>query len=123
MPNTKELYQKLLAAKKAENKAKEKRLQIEAQFEIPEFEGGSKLLRDQGYKIKYDKNETYSFDQERWIETRKEMPNDLRPEKIKFEVDKAGLEFLKKEHPLLYKKVSDTITMKTGKVSIKVEKE
>lgn len=118
-----ELLKQWIAAKKAEDKAKAKRLEIEGQIEIPSFEGQSKTFDEDGFKVTLKKNETYAFDQEKWSDIRKSVPADLRPEKISYSVDKSGLDYLKENNLALYKTVSDTISFKSGKIGFKVEKD
>jgi hypothetical protein len=123
---TPELLKEWIKAKKAEDKAKQKRLDIEAQIEVPEFEGQSTTIKvgdlvDQ-FKVNFKKNESYSFDQEKWVIARRNIPADLLPEKIKYDVDKTGIEWLKENNPEVYKTVSDCVTFKIGKVSFKIEK-
>ena len=124
----KELYSKWLKAKKAENKAKTERVEIEEELEklMPSFDGQSKTFSEDGFKITVKKNETYSFDK-KWDEVRGNYPENLRPERIKFDVDKAGLDYLQgstdPEEQEIYKSLSNYISCKPGKTSFKVEKE
>lgn len=120
----KELYIAWLKAKKVEEKAKKQRYEIEEEIEknIPQIEGQSKTFSEDGFKIFIKKNESYNF-LKTWEEIREDIPENLRPEKIKFDVDKLGLEYLKKHEPELYKNISDYIEYKIGKITIKIEKE
>lgn len=121
----KELYTAWIKAKKAEEKAKKSRIEIESQIEplLPAFDETSKTLHEDGFTLKIKKNETYSFDQEAWKSIRQSIPDELRPEKIKFEVDKTGFNYLKENNPQVYKQVSDVITFKVGKSTFSIEKE
>ncbi len=120
---TPELLKKWISAKKAEDKAKAKRLEIEAQIEVPEFEGLSQTIKIDGFKVNFKKNESYSFDQKKWTEARESIPSDMRPEKIKYDVDKTGIEWLKENNPAVYKTVSDCVSFRQGKTTFKIEKE
>ena len=124
----KEIYANWLKAKKAEEKAKKARIEIEQEMEllIPSFDGQSKTYSDEGFKVTVKKSETYSFDKD-WDRARENIPENMRPERIKYEVDKAGLEYLKDspnaEEQGWYKTISNFVSFKTGKTSFKVEKE
>ena len=120
---TPELLKQWMSAKKAEDKATAKRLEIEAQIEVPDFEGQSQTVRIDGFKVNFKKNEKYSFDQAKWEEVRKSVASDLRPEKIKYDVDKTGIEWLKEHNPAVYKTVSDCVSFKSGKVTFKIERD
>jgi len=123
-----ELYKKWLKAKKAENKAKNERVEIEAEIEalIPSFEGQSKTFTEDGFKITVKKNETYSFDKN-LDELRKNSPEHLRPVRIKCEVDCAGLDYMRNSPNIdeqeAFRSMSNYITCKPGKTSFKIEKE
>lgn len=119
------LYADWLKAKKAEEKARKNRIDIEKQIEeiLPQFEEQSKTLHEEGFKIVLKKSESWSFDQIRWENTRLKISPELRPEKIKYDVDKKGLEFLKEKYPDIYRQVSDCVSYKTGKTSFTIERE
>ena len=122
------LLNKWLRLKKTENKAKEERIEIERSLAsdfLVDFDGQSKTFKSYGFKISVKKNIRYSFDQEKWISARKEISSELRPEKIKFEVDVKGFEFMRKNKVYCetFKFVSDCVTIKENKPTIKIEKE
>ena len=120
----KELYAAWLKAKKAEEKSKEKRHDIEKQIEeqLPEIEGQSKTFNEEGFKITLKKSESYKFIKG-WELARGNFPAELLPEKIKYDVDKKGLDYLKENEPDIYKKISELIEYKTGKTTFIIEKE
>ena len=120
----KELYTAWLKAKKTEEKAKDQRHDLEAQIEalMPQFEGLSKTFNEEGFKITLKKSESYKFLKE-WDKARDSFPEELRPEKIKVEVDKKGLEYLKENDPETYKSISGYVEYKPGKTGISIEKE
>jgi hypothetical protein len=114
-----DLFKKWLKAKKAETKAKGDRVAVEEQIIQlfgTDFEGKSKTFKEEelGFSINLKKNIAYEFDQDAWQSVRAEIPEELRPEKIKFEVDEKGFLFLKdsKEYNATYLKVSDCVTRK-----------
>ncbi len=120
-----ELYQAWVKAKKAETNAKDKRIEIEKQIEmiLPAFDEKSKTWHDEGFTLNIKKSETWSFEQELWKKTRENIAPELRCEKIKYDVDTKGLEFLKTNNPDIYKQVSNCVNFKTGKTSFVIEKE
>ena len=127
--NKADLFRDWLKAKKAEDKAKSSRIEVEAQIEAiygTDFEGNSKTFKEEelGFSVNLKKNIVYDLDQAAWESVRKDIPADLRPEKIKFSVDAKGFEWLResKEHAEYYKMVSDCVTIKNNKTSVKVEK-
>jgi hypothetical protein len=119
-----ELCAAWIKAKKAENKAKDKRVKIETEIEqyIPEFKTKSKTFREDGFKIEVKKNEKYSFN-ESWETIRKNIAEEFRPEKIKYEPVEKGLNYLKEKEPKIYAQVSEHVTFKPGKTGFKIEKE
>lgn len=123
-----DLLKAWLKAKKAEDTAKNKRYAIEEQINslYPDFDGNSKTFKEEdlGFSVNVKKNIRFTFDQDAWASVRADIPEELRPEKIKFEVDEKGFKFLKesKEYQETYRKVSDCVTIKENKSTIKVEK-
>lgn len=113
-----------IRAKAKEEKAKAERLRVEEKLsQLFSFDSGnSKTFTEGNYKIYLKKNVAYKLDQAGWSAIRDDFPADLRPEKVKFEVDVKGLEYLKANHYDLYKKVSDLIEIKENKMTITVDK-
>jgi hypothetical protein len=120
----KEIYAAWIKAKKAERKAKDKRIEIEKQIELtlPEFKEKSKILHENGFKITVKRNESYSFSND-WKTVRENIPTELRPEKITYKPIEKGLEYLKEHEPEIYKTISDHVVYKPGKTGYTVEKE
>jgi len=124
-----DLFKNWLKAKKAEDKAKNSRVEVEAQIEAiygTDFEGTSKTFKEEeiGFSVNLKKNIVYDLDQSAWGSVRVDIPAELRPEKIKFSIDVKGFEYLRdtKEQAEYYKMVSDCVTIKNNKTSVKVEK-
>lgn len=122
----KELLAAWLKAKKAEEKAKKSRNEIETEIAAlygTTFDGGSKTFKeDDGFKVTIKKNVVYSLDQDAWKTARLSLLDNERPEKIKFELDKTGYEWLRNNNPAQFKIVSDCVSMKENKPTISVEK-
>ena len=113
--------------KKAEDKNKKARQEIEKELEAlygTDFKETSKSFTEEelGFKINLKKNIVHKLDQEAWQSIRSEFPENLRPEKISFSLDVKGFEWLKANESELYKKVSDCVEIKQNKTTIKVEK-
>jgi len=122
-----ELLKSWIKFKKAENKAKKNRNEIESQIETlygTDFKEISKTFKEEelGFSVNLKKNTKYNLDQEAWQAIRSDIPEDLRPEKVTFSLDVKGFEYLKINELEIYKKVSDCVTIKNNKTTIKVEK-
>jgi|WetSurMetagenome_2_1015567.scaffolds.fasta_scaffold03341_6 ribonucleotide reductase beta subunit family protein with ferritin-like domain len=120
-------FKEWLKYKKAEDIAKNKRIEVEkslVQIYGTEFDGNSKTFNEEdiNFNINIKKNIKYNLDQEKYKLIRTDIPEELRPEKIKFELDLKGFEYLKENEKELYKKVSDCVEKKDNKPTINVEK-
>ena len=113
-----------LKVSKAEDKAKNRRVEIEAELEklYGDFDGKSKTFNEEKYKVTIKKNFVQKLDQEKYIAIRPEIPEELRPEKIKFDLDSKGFDWLKENNREIYLKVSDCVTEKQNKSTVSVEK-
>jgi len=123
------LLKEWIKFKKAESKAKSARVEVEGRIQEIYglgFDGNSKTFKedDLGFSINLKKNVVYSLDQEKWKSVRNEIPENIRPEKITFSIDVEGFNYLQGNEELVdtYKKVSDCVTIKENKPSVKVEK-
>lgn len=122
------LFNELIKAKKAEDQAKDKRIKLEEKIEFlyGEFDGKSKTFNEEigknKFKVIIKKAVTVALDQEKYKNVRTNIPENLRPEKISYAIDNDGLIWLKENNKEIYKKVSDCISEKDGKTSVKVEK-
>lgn len=113
-----------LKVSKAEDKAKTRRVEIEAELEklYGDFDGKSKTFNEEKYKVTIKKNFSQKLDQEKYVAIRPEIPEELRPEKIKFDLDSEGFDWLKENNREIYLKVSDCVTEKQNKTTVSVEK-
>lgn len=105
-----------LKVSKAEDKAKARRVEIEAELEklYGDFDGKSKTFNEEKYKVTIKKNFSQKLDQEKYVA--------IRPEKIKFDLDSKGFDWLKENNREIYLKVSDCVTEKQNKSTVSVEK-
>ena len=121
-------FNELLKAKKAEDLAKDKRIRLEERIEFlyGEFDGKSKTFNEEigknKFKVIIKKAITVTLDQEAYKKTRLDIPENLRPEKISYSIDNEGLVWLKENNKEVYKKISNCLSEKDGKTSVKVEK-
>lgn len=113
-----------LKVSKAEDKAKARRVEIEAELEklYGDFDGKSKTFNEEKYKVTIKKNFSQKLDQEKYKNVRTNIPENLRPEKISYAIDNDGLIWLKENNREIYLKVSDCVTEKQNKSTVSVEK-
>jgi len=120
----KKLCETWLKLKNVEEKAKKQRHEIEHIIEenLGKIDGQSRTIHDGDFIVKVKKSETWSFSPE-WEEIRHKIPAELRPEKIIYELDKKGYEFLKENNHEIYLVIEPVVSYKTGKTGISVERE
>lgn len=109
---------------KAEDVAKARRLEVEAKIEelYPFKDGLSKTFKEDNFKVTVKKNFATKFDSDEYSKIRTSIPEELRPEKVKFELDKTGFDWLKENKPEIYVIVSNCVTIKQNKTTVTVEK-
>ena len=130
MTSKEELLPLWLKHKKAEDKAKAKRVEIEKELEAiyGSFDKSSKTFqeKDLGFKVNIKKNVAYNLDEDAYLSLRAKIPVHLRPEKVTFTVNVKAFKFLKESKKLdereAYLMVSDCVEIKTNKTTVKVEK-
>ena len=127
----KELLSKWLKAKAKEEKANAERLEVEKEIEelyqsfLPAE--GSLTFKEDGFKLNFKREFSYSLDTDKYIQLIPEIPEELRPHKLKFELDKKGWQYLieNKQNEFVgevYKLVSPLVTIKPRKTAIKIER-
>jgi hypothetical protein len=121
--NTDALCAGWLEAKRAENKARDARLAIEAQlaeaFEVPEE--GTKAQSTENYKVTVGQPVYRKLYAPVWETVKGKIDPALHPVKTKIEADATGCKYLAKNEPDLWKAIAPAFTATPGKVSIKVE--
>lgn len=126
------LYAQLLAAKEEEEKAIARRIELEEEIfslhksELTKAEG-QETLENFGYKITISQPMTYKLDDTKYRDLAKTLPEDMQFHRTKLELDKtkfSGLLLMKSspEVKKYIKKIQDCVSIKPGKVSVKVEK-
>lgn len=127
------IYAQLLTAKEEEEKATARRIELEEEIyslhrsELTKTEG-QETLENFGYKITINQPMTYKFDDAKYRELAKTLPEEMQVHRVKLELDKAKYNtLLIMENAAGFKKyvkqIQDCVSVKPGKVSIKVEKE
>ena len=126
------LYTQLLAAKKEEEKAITRRVEIEEEIfslhraELRKTEG-QETLENFGYKITINQPMTYKLDDTKYRKLAETLPEEMQVHRVKLELDKnkySGLLVMSAspEVKKYIKKIQDCVSVKPGKVSVKVEK-
>lgn len=122
----KELFQEHLKHKKAEDAAKQKRYEVEEKIKklYGSFDEKSKTFNEPelGFSINIKKNIVFNLNQEKYKLIRLDIPEELRPEKIKFDLDTEGYKYLKENEKDIYKKISECVDKKENKSTVSVEK-
>jgi hypothetical protein len=122
MENIEQLAAQWLAAKTAENAARDGRLEVEAA--IVEITGlrdeGSKTHEAGQYKISVTSSMTRTLDPEKWAEIEASIPEAMRPVIYKPSLELKGLRYLQQNEPDTYAIVAQAITAKHAKPSIKI---
>ena len=123
----KSLFAEWLKFKKAEDKAKLNRSEVEAaiiELYGTGFKETSKTFKEDelGFKVNLKKNTVHKLDQESYLAIREDIPPNLRPEIVSFSLDVTGFEWLKANDNENYLKVSSCVEIKENKTTVKVEK-
>lgn len=126
------LYAQLLAAKEEEEKVIARRTELEK--EIFEFHHadlkkteGQETLENFGYKITINQPMTYKLDDTKYRKLAETLPEEMQIHRVKLELDKSKYNtILLMENATGFKKyvkqIQDCVSVKPGKVSVKVEK-
>jgi len=121
----KNIYEQLIAAKSAEEKATKKRIELEEQIfdsvrnQIIKSEGQETLEID-NYKLTVNQPMNYKLDEEKYRALAESLPEECQFHRVKLEIDKRKFQEVKNSK--FGKKCSDCVTCIPGKVSIKIER-
>mgnify|MGYP000915258653 CR=1 FL=1 len=126
------LYAQLLTAKETEEKAIAHRIELEEEIfslhrsELHKTEG-QETLENFGYKITINQPMTYKLDDAKYRKLAESLPEDLQFHRTKLELDKTKYSSLlvmaaNPDVKKYIKKIQDCVSVKPGKVSVKVEK-
>ena len=123
MNNVEALARDWLEAKRAETRAAERRLEIEAQMcqalEVPAE--GSKTHKLDGFKVTVTQPVTRKLDLDVWDHVKVHCPLNMHPIKVKVEADATGCKYLAEHEPNVWRKIARAFETKPGKVGFKVE--
>ena len=111
-----------IAAKNAENEAKDKRLEIERQLiEVVEVkeEGSTTNTLKNGVKVVTKGGYTYKADVQKLLALTASWPE--KPVKTKVEADEAFLKAVRHDRPDLWAVIAEAVTLKPAKVYITIE--
>src|SRR5690625_1486487 len=114
-----------LAAKAAEEKAKESRILAEEAIVsiLGCKEEGSETYKQYGYKLTITGRVNRTVDQSAWDSVADKIPSQLSPIKYKPALDLKRLRYLQHSEPEIYRIAAEAITATPGKPSVKIEKE
>lgn len=126
------LYAQLLAAKKDEENAIARRVELEEEIfslhraELQKTEG-QETLENFGYKITINQPMTYKLDDAKYRKLAETLPEDMQFHKVELKLDKtkySSLILMKSNSEIkkYIKKIQDCVSVKPGKVSVNVEK-
>jgi hypothetical protein len=133
MKKEKSIYERLLISKIEEQEARENRIKIEEEIfkmfsETGNLkpEGQTTVTRD-GFKITIKQPKNYSIDEDIYREIARDIPEQYHVHKWKLELDVKKFNFASQWNDemgkMYYKKISDCVGMKMGKISVNVERE
>jgi len=93
-----------LSAKSEENAANKKRVAIEEQIVAltGKRDEGSKTHDADGYKVTVTGKVTRKMDWDAWANVKDQIPENLRPVKVKEELDERGVKYLADNEPEIY---------------------
>lgn len=121
-----QLAHELEVAKQAENQAREQRMANEQQLckLVGTKEEGSFSVKGDYYKVTTVAGMSRVVDSEKWAAVRQQLPADIAQSVIrsKLEVNTRQLKSLQQLNPAHYQLVSQAITTKPKKVSVKFER-
>ena len=129
--NTKTLYARLIAARVEEEAATKKRIKIEegifTLLKVKQFvhkSEGNETIEDSGYAVTVSQPMTYKLDEEKYRVLAERLPESLQFHRVKLELDKIRYKIIMATNDAgeYVKDIQNCITVKPGKVSIKVEK-
>ena len=109
-----------LAAKAAEEAANKARIAIEEKIiaELGQKEEGAQTHKIGGFKIEIVGKLSRKLDFDAWESIKNQFPENLRPIKIKEELDEKGVKYLQQNEPDLYRLLP--LEIKPAKTAVKV---
>jgi hypothetical protein len=129
MKTNKPLYLQLLAARTEEEKAHQKAVRTEEKIfnalksKLTKTEG-QETIEENGFSIVVNQPMTWKLNDEAYRHLCEKIPEELQFHRVKLEIDKVRYKIIMetKSAGLFEKEMQDCITVKPGKVSVKIEK-
>ena len=120
----KQLVTALARAKKAETAAKERRIAAEEALiaELGERDEGSKTHTIDDWSVTITAKVIRSMDWAEWDKAKGAIPENLRPVKMKPELDTKGVKWLKENDAKHYRILASCLTSKPGKTAVTIKK-
>ena len=111
-------------AKQREFEARDERVGIEEQILLlypAREEGSSTIETDLGTKIKLTGKLTYKCDLIALHTMTIDWPEDVRPVRLKMEVDETKLKAIRQESPTMWARIASAVTTKPAKTGVAIE--
>ena len=121
-----DLVDRWLDLKKAEDDAKEERIKIEEEminFLETKSEGSTTTTLEDNTKITVKTGFSRKLDLKAWEKVKQKIVPEVRPIKTKIELDVPALKKLQEKEPLVYKTISEAITVTPSKPNFTIKKE
>ena len=123
MTNIEALCRDWLDAKRQENAANKRRIEVEEQMaqalDVPDE--GSKTHKLEGFKVTVTQPVERKLDEAAWAKVQHLVPENMRPVKVKTEADATGCKYLAQNEPAMWRKIAKAFETKPGKIGFKVE--
>jgi hypothetical protein len=128
MKTNRPLYLQLISAREDEELAKRKVLNIEEKIfnalkpRLTKSEG-QETIEENGFSITVNQPMTWKLDEEKYRKLAERLPENIQFHRIKIELDKIRYKIILEtnEAGIFKKEMMDCVTIKPGKVSVKVE--
>ena len=121
-----DLVDRWLDLKKAEDNAKTERIKIEEEminFLETKAEGSVTTTLEDKTKITVKTGFNRKLDLKAWEKVKQKIVPEVRPIKTKIELDVPALKKLQEKQPLVYKTISEAITVTPSKPNFTIKKE
>lgn len=124
MSNIDALAHDWLVAKRAEQEAAQRRLEIEKELAaaLDAKAEGSITHNLENHKVTLNQPVRRTVDGAAWEKVSMSIPSELHPVRWKAEPDVKGIKWLQENEPKMWSQIASAFTTKPGKINIKVEK-
>lgn len=117
-----EIAADILAAKAEEARAAKKRIALEEEMIalVGQRDEGSQTHNLDGFKVVVESKLNRKIDWKVYDSIEAKIPEDLRPVKIKRELDGTGVKYLQNNEPAIYKQLAKALTITPAKTAVTV---